>query len=130
MDEEKLKNILLIDDDIDIQEIVKLALGSIGGFSVEVCSSGAEFLKKVPSIFPQIILLDVMLPNMDGLTIFHKLREIPKFANTPVVFLTAKVQYHEVEKYKNLGAADVISKPFDPMTLSDTVFNIWIKRLT
>src|SRR5438128_1544591 len=114
MVKEALQKILLIEDDIDIQEIAKLALSSVGKFSVEVFSSGVEALEKASKIFPQLVLLDVMMPKMDGPTTLQKLRQFPQFASIPVIFLTAKVQLHEVENYKKMGAVDVISKPFDP----------------
>lgn len=127
MVKESLQKILLIEDDVDIQEIAKLALCSVGNFSVDVFSSGVEALERAPELFPQLVLLDVMMPNMDGPTTLQRLRQLPHYASIPVVFLTAKVQSHEVENYKKMGAADVISKPFDPMTLASIVTSIWNK---
>jgi len=125
MSNQKLEKILIVDDDSDILEIVKLALSSVGNFSIEVCSSGKEALEKVGIAKPQLILLDVMMPDMDGPTTLRKIRENPELTDIPVIFLTAKVQKHEVEQLKKLGALDVISKPFDPMTLSETLSSIW-----
>jgi CheY-like chemotaxis protein len=115
----------MVEDEPDIQTVAKLALESIGGFQVEICSSGKEAIEKAPSYYPDLILLDVMMPGMDGPTTLQDLRNIPELANTPVIFMTAKVQPHEVESYKALGAIDVIAKPFDPMTLADTVRSKW-----
>jgi len=128
MEKEPLTNIILVEDDPDIQQIAKLALCSVGKFSLEMFSSGAEVLEKAPLIHPQLVLLDVMMPNMDGPTTLSKLRELPHFSTTPVIFLTAKVQSHEVDNYKKLGAIDVISKPFDPLTLSKQILEIWSKN--
>ncbi|MEI6046629.1 MAG: response regulator [Chloroflexota bacterium] len=120
-----LNRILVVEDEPDIQVIAKLALEAVGGFTVELCNSGAEALKKAPLFTPDLILLDVMMPGMDGPSTFKKLRELPQITTTPVIFMTAKVQPHEVIQYREMGALDVIAKPFDPMTLSDTIRNIW-----
>jgi two-component system OmpR family response regulator len=121
----KLTRILYVEDEPDIQMVARLALETLGGFTLEVCSSGSEALEKVGTFQPQFILLDVMMPGMDGPTTLGKLRELPAFATTPVVFMTAKVQPSEVSGYKKIGAVDVIPKPFDPMTLSNQVQAIW-----
>jgi CheY-like chemotaxis protein len=123
-----LRRLLIIEDDPDIQEVAKLSLEAIGGFEVKSCSSGSEALKEAPKFTPELILLDVMMPDMDGPSTLRALREIPETAETPVVFMTAKVQPYEVAHIKELGAIDVISKPFDPMTLATTVNRIWAKH--
>lgn len=122
---DNLTRILYVEDEPDIQMVAKLALETLGGFTLEICSSGAEALERAPAFQPQLILSDVMMPGMDGPTTLGKLRELPQFAATPVIFMTAKVQPSEVAGYKALGAVDVISKPFDPMTLSSQVQAIW-----
>ncbi|MDD5300626.1 MAG: response regulator [Gallionella sp.] len=122
---DKLVRILYVEDEPDIQTVARLALETLGGFTVEICSSGNEALQRVAGFQPQLILLDVMMPGMDGPTTLGKLRELPQFATTPVVFMTAKVQPSEVAGYKQIGAVDVIPKPFDPMTLSGQVQAIW-----
>lgn len=122
---DKLMRILYVEDEPDIQTVARLALETLGGFTVEICSSGAEALEKIAAFRPQLILLDVMMPGMDGPTTLGKLRELPPFAATPVVFMTAKVQPSEVAGYKQIGAVDVIPKPFDPMTLSGQVQAVW-----
>ncbi|MDO8812745.1 MAG: response regulator [Gallionella sp.] len=122
---DKLTRILYVEDEQDIQMVARLALEALGGFTVEICSSGDEALQRAPGFQPQLILLDVMMPGMNGPSTLGKLRELPQFAATPVVFMTAKVQPDEVAGYKELGAADVIPKPFDPMTLSSKVQDIW-----
>lgn len=122
---EKLSRILYIEDEPDIQAVARLALEMVGGFTLEVCSSGAEALEKAAAFNPQLILSDVMMPDMDGPTTLTKLRKLAQTANTPAVFMTAKVQPSEVAQYKALGAVDVIAKPFDPMTLASKVEEIW-----
>ncbi|MBI2840178.1 MAG: response regulator [Acidobacteria bacterium] len=123
-----LLRILLIEDEPDIQAIARLALEGIGGFTVEICSTGAEAIQKAPVFAPDMILLDVMMPGMDGPTTLRALRGIESVATTPVVFLTAKVHPKEVAHYRELGAVDVIRKPFDPMSLSETLRSIWATR--
>jgi CheY-like chemotaxis protein len=123
-----LNKILYVEDEPDIQAVAKLALEAIGGFIVKICSSGQEALKELPVFAPDVILLDVMMPGMDGPTTLKALRELGVAKNTPVIFMTAKVQPQEVAQYKALGALDVIAKPFDPMTLSASVRGIWEGR--
>lgn len=122
---EQLVRILYVEDEPDIQVVAKLALEALGGFTVQVCSSGAEALVQAPVFNPQLILLDVMMPGMDGPSTMKKLRESEQFANMPIVFMTAKVQPNEVKDYMQMGAVDVIPKPFDPMQLSTKVLEIW-----
>lgn len=122
---EKLTRVLYVEDEPDIQMVARLALETLGDFTVEICSSGEEALARAPDFLPQLILLDVMMPGIDGPTTLKRLRELPLFADTPIVFMTAKVQPGEVSGYKELGAMDVIPKPFDPMTLAGQVQVIW-----
>lgn len=123
-----LEKILYVEDETDIQEVAKLALEAVGGFEVKLCSSGTDALREAPLILPDLILLDVMMPGMDGQTTFNELRKIPQLAGTPIIFMTAKVQAQEVERYKEMGALDVITKPFDPMTLSAQIKAIWAQH--
>jgi len=120
-----LQNILYVEDEPDIQAVTKIALESIGGFTLEVCNSGQEALDKCTNLTPDLILLDVMMPEMDGPTTMTELRKISGFESIPVIFMTAKVQSQEIALFKSIGAIEVIAKPFDPMTLSQTVNNIW-----
>jgi len=122
---DELKRIIYAEDEADIQEIVKISLIDIGGFELKVCSSGQELLQEYEAFEPDLILLDVMMPVMDGISTFSALKEMPAFKNTPVVFMTAKVQVNEVAFYKELGALEVISKPFNPMELPDMLRQIW-----
>jgi CheY-like chemotaxis protein len=123
----ELNRILYVEDDADIRTIAAMALEAVGGFSVVSCSSGMEALAAAPEARCDLILLDVMMPGMDGLATLDALRRLPGTAATPVIFMTAKVQASEVQTYMSIGATGVISKPFDPMTLSDQVREIWKK---
>ena len=123
-----LQRILMVDDDSDIRTVAEISLTAVGGFTVEVCGSGPEALEKAPAFGPDLILLDVMMPGMDGPTTLKGLREIPALAQTPVIFMTAKVQPREVAQLVACGALDVLAKPFDPMALSDALRRIWATR--
>src|SRR5689334_1464170 len=103
-----LRQILLVEDDPDIQAIACLALEAVGGFTVVACSSGNEAVQRAPEFKPDLILLDVMMPSMDGPTTLQVLRTLPQTVATPVIFMTAKVQAHEIARYKALGALDVV----------------------
>lgn len=120
----EVKKVLYVEDEVDIQTIAQIALKDIGGFDVLVCSLGKEALEKAPNFNPDLILLDVMMPEMDGPKTFEELKKIDSLKDTPVIFMTAKVQPQEIKEYKNLGAIDVISKPFDPITLAETIKEI------
>ena len=120
-----LTRILYVEDEPDIQAVARLALETVGGFTLEVCDSGNEALAKATNFDPQLILMDVMMPGMDGPTVLHELRKLNGLANTPAIFMTAKVHPEEIEQLKDAGAIEVIAKPFDPMTLSDSIRGIW-----
>ena len=123
----ELKKILYVEDEPDIQMIARVALENVGGFELLVCSSGAEAVEKAVAFSPDMFLLDVMMPGMDGPTTLAELRKIPQLAKTPVMFMTAKVQPQEVEFLKSLNVADVIAKPFDPMGLANNIRESWAK---
>jgi CheY-like chemotaxis protein len=120
-----LERILYVEDEPDIQAVAKLALEMVGGYQVKICSSGQEALDALGGFEPDLILLDVMMPGMDGPTTLQNLRADPVTAGIPVIFLTAKVQPSEVARYQALGALNVIAKPFDPMTLAAEIRQIW-----
>ncbi len=120
-----LQKILYVEDEPDIQAVARVALEMVGGFTLEICSSGQEALESAKVFHPDLILLDVMMPGMDGLTTMRKLRDQPGMAAVPMVFMTAKVQPEEVQEYLAQGAKGVIAKPFDPMKLSEEVRAIW-----
>lgn len=121
----EVSKILYVEDDPDIQVVAKLALESVGGYTVCICSSGQEAIEQGEAFAPDLILLDVMMPEMDGPTTLGRLRAIAPLVDTPAVFMTAKVMASDVERYKEIGAVDVIAKPFDPMTLATRIQEIW-----
>lgn len=121
----ELKRILYVEDEPDIRAVAEIALETVAGFTLLTCSSGEEALAKAVEFAPDLLLLDVMMPNMDGPSTLQELRKLPEFSNTPVMFMTAKVQPQEVEHFKSLGAIEVIPKPFDPMTLGEQIKVAW-----
>ncbi len=113
--------ILVVDDEPDIREVVDVSLGLDREFKMRACASGADALVMAAEWSPTLILLDVMMPLMDGPATLANLRKNPRTAHIPVVFLTARTQADEIEQYILLGAQGVLSKPFDPMTLAASV---------
>ncbi len=113
--------VLHIDDEPDIREIVAMSLGLDSDFTVRGCSSGKDEITVAVEEMPDLIILDVMMPVMDGPSTLAHLRENPRTAGIPVIIMTARAQTREIERFKSLGAAGVIAKPFDPMTLASSV---------
>lgn len=122
---EILKKILYAEDEDDIREIAVLAIESIGGFEVANCNSGEHVVELAKSFKPQLILLDVMMPVMDGPATLKVLKQNEDLKHIPVIFLTAKIMDKEIQSFKDMGAIDIISKPFDPMTLAEQIQVIW-----
>ena len=120
-----LSRILYVEDEPDIRFVAEMALQAVGGFTVITCTCGEEALSAAPAARADLLLLDVMMPGMDGPGTLKALRALPATAHTPVIFMTAKVQAAEVAVYKALGALEVIAKPFDPMTLAAQIQKIW-----
>ena len=116
-----LQRILYVEDQKDIQLVAQVALVNIGGFDLKICSSGEEALEVAEEFKPQLFLLDVMMPGLDGPTTLKELWSNSLLENIPAIFMTAKVQPTEVEHLMSLGALGVISKPFDPMTLAEQI---------
>ncbi len=117
----KIRKVLLVDDEDDIRTIGQLSLGRVGGWQTVLAASGAEAVSKAAAEQPDLILLDVMMPGMNGPTTLGQLRAQEATARTPVIFMTAKIQKQEVARYLELGAVGVIGKPFDPMTLPEEI---------
>lgn len=109
--------ILIIDDEDDIREVAALSLESVAGWDVVTASSGTQGLARAIEHKPDAILLDVMMPGMDGPTTFRELRKNPATAKIPVLLLTAKVQSSDQRRFADLGVDGVLFKPFDPLTL-------------
>lgn len=112
-----IEKVLLVDDDPRIRKIAQISLEGVGGWKVSLVASGFEAIEAATKEKPDVILLDVMMPEMDGPTTLAKIRENKEIAEVPVIFFTAKVQKQELDSYLALGAAGIISKPFDPMKL-------------
>jgi len=117
----KLSRVLIVEDDADIQKVVSMSLKIRGVSQVVVVDNGADCLEQLASFAPDVILLDVMMPHMDGYELCHRLKQNPATRAIPVVFLTARAQKADRERGMKLGAAGYITKPFDPMTLHDLV---------
>lgn len=123
-----LSRILYVEDDEDIAEIAIMTLEDVGGFEVLHCESGQEAIDAMPEFNPQLVLLDVMMPHMDGKETFRLIRKIPQGQDTPIIFMTAKVQTHEQADYMEMGALGVVVKPFDAMTLCGDIMAMWDRR--
>jgi two-component system, OmpR family, response regulator len=120
-----LSKILYVEDDDDIRTVTVMALEMLGDFTVEACASGADALGKAESFRPDLILLDVMMPGLDGPQTLARLRGMPALDTVPAVFFTAKAQPEEVKRLRALGAEDVLAKPFDPERLPAELHRIW-----
>lgn len=115
------KQILLIDDEENLVSVIKICLQKLGGWTVLTAASGAEGLRHAEAFLPDAILLDVMMPDLDGLTVLRHLKENPTTQDIPVVLLTAKIQSAHQNEYAQLDIAGVLSKPFDPLKLANHV---------
>jgi CheY-like chemotaxis protein len=115
------KQILVIDDEDDIREVAQVSLELLGNWAVLTARSGQEGLRKAEAEQPDAILLDVMMPDLDGPTTFQHLQKTPGICQIPVILMTAKVQASDQRRFANLGVKGVIAKPFDPLTLADQV---------
>jgi len=120
-----LNKILLVDDEPDIGTLCTLVLETVGGYQVKTCISGREALDCIGSFAPDLIMLDVMMPEMDGPSTLSKLRDLPAGAGVPVIFFTAKTQESDLRQLRQTSALGILSKPFDPMKLADDVKSIW-----
>jgi CheY-like chemotaxis protein len=121
----QLKKILYAEDEPDVQTVVELTVQTMSDYEIKVCDNGKRLLECVEEYNPDLILLDVMMPEMDGPTTFKNLQENIKTKAIPVVFMTAKAQIHEIEIFKETGIWGVITKPFDPMNLCNEIAKIW-----
>jgi CheY-like chemotaxis protein len=120
-----LQRILLADDEPDILEISRIALETVGGYKVSVCSSGRTLLERLTEFEPDMVVVDVLMPDLSGPEVLEEIRRTPEFDDIPVVYLTGVIQEEELDGLKASGVADVILKPFDPMKLADRINGIW-----
>lgn len=126
----QLNKILYVEDQLDIQMIAAVALESINSYQVKVCSSGEEALEIIEGFQPDLLLLDVMMPGMDGPQTLDAIREMDSYKSIPAIFMTAKVLPDEITALMELGALGVISKPFDPVLLGGEIQSIWDQNVT
>lgn len=124
----RLERILIVEDEPDIQAVARLALEGIGGFRVLVCGSGEEALARAGGFSPDLVLMDVTMPGMDGPSTLRALRARAGCELIPVIFMTATARTGEIARLQQMGALDVVLKPFDPMTLPSTLKRIWETR--
>ena len=124
-----MRRVLLIDDDEMIREVAEISLVAVGGWEVITADSGEEGLGKAIAGQPDAILLDVMMPGLDGPATLQRLKADPATSGIPVVFLTAKVQQAEQQQWTDLGVVGVLLKPFDPMVLASQVAELlgWLE---
>lgn len=121
----ELNRVMHVDDDESIRMITSVTLESIGNFKVLSCDSGFMAIENYAEFQPQVVLMDVMMPDLDGPGTLAELKKQFDLAKTLVLFMTAKVQKEELEHFKDIGGFDVIEKPFDPMTLTDKIKSSW-----
>jgi CheY-like chemotaxis protein len=125
MPAQPLNRICYVEDDEDIQRIVRMSLERIGKMSVEVVSDPMVAIERIIAFKPELVMLDWMMPGMDGPTLFRKMRDTPETRELPVVFITAKASQREQDELKAIGAAGTILKPFSPKDLPDQLRAIW-----
>lgn len=121
----ELKKILYAEDEPDVQTVVELTIQSMSNYEIKLCDNGKTLLECVEGYSPDLILLDVMMPEMDGPTTFRNLQLNEKTKDIPVIFMTAKAQVHEIEIFKETGVLGIITKPFDPINLCNDIQKIW-----
>lgn len=125
----ELKKILYAEDDLDVQTIVQISVWSKSNYEIKICENGKLLLECVEDYDPDLILLDVMMPEMDGPTTLKHLRSNEKTKNIPIIFVTAKAQTHEIQLFYEIGAIGVIKKPFETITLCDNIKELWEKTV-
>jgi len=120
-----LDKVLYVEDDEDIQRIVRMSLERVGKMSIEIVSNSLQAIERMKAFKPDLVMLDWMMPAMDGPTLFRKMQEDPEVAPLPVIFITAKASPRELEELVRLGAKGTISKPFSPKDLPDQLRALW-----
>lgn len=126
----KLGKILYAEDEPDVQTIVQMVVEEMSDYEIKICGNGRLLLESVGEYNPDLILLDVMMPEMDGPETYKNLQRNQTTKNIPVIFMTAKAQVHEVQLFSESGVIGVITKPFDPIELCSEIQRIWDKKVT
>ena len=127
MPDRPLQRISYVEDDEDIQRIVRMSLERVGKMTVDVVSDSLTAMARIASFKPDLVMLDWMMPGMEGPTLFRKMKTDPEASKLPVVFITAKATQRDTDELMALGAAGMISKPFSPKDLPDQLRAIWAK---
>ena len=127
MPERPLVRICYVEDDEDIQRIVRMSLERVGKMTVEIVTDPLRAIDAMKAFGPDLVMLDWMMPGMDGPALFRQMKQLPETASLPVVFITAKATQRDMEELAALGAAGTISKPFSPKDLPDQLRAIWAK---
>lgn len=125
MNEPSLRRVMHVEDDDDIREITRMALEAFGMLDVCSCASGAEALAAIDDYMPDLLLIDVMMPDMDGPAVLEALRRRGAGRDVPAIFVTAKAAEGEHQALKREGVVGIITKPFDPVSLADEVKSLW-----
>jgi CheY-like chemotaxis protein len=125
MPAQPLNRICYVEDDEDIQRIVRMSLERVGKMTVDIVSDPLQAIERMVAFKPELVMLDWMMPGMDGPTLFRRMREVPETKSLPVVFITAKASQRELDELKGLGAVGTISKPFSPKDLPEQLRAIW-----
>ena len=120
-----MRRVLCVEDDPDIRMIIEFSLTKVGGLEVRLCAGGELAIEQAPEFLPDLVLLDVMMPGLNGPETLAALRLLPCMQGVPIVFMTAKAMPDEVEELLQYGATGVIVKPFDPMTLPQNIHIYW-----
>jgi two-component system, OmpR family, response regulator len=121
----QLHTIAYVDDEPDLRDLVRISLSLLTDAAVHCFESGSQALQELPSLRPDLVLLDVMMPGMEGTEFIQRMQDHPSLKATPVIFITARAMPEEVARFRSLGAIGVIAKPFDPMQLPDEICAYW-----
>ncbi len=127
MPDRALERICYVEDDLDIQRIVRMSLERVGKMTVEIVTDPMAAIAAMTAFKPDLVMLDWMMPGMDGPTLFREMKKRPEVASLPVVFITAKAAQRDLDELTALGAAGTISKPFSPKDLPEQLRAIWKK---
>ena len=125
MPAQPLNRVCYVEDDEDIQKIVRMSLERVGKMTVEVVGDPMVAIERIIAFKPELVLLDWMMPGMDGPTLLRKMRDTPETKDLPVVFITAKASQRELDELRTIGAVGTISKPFSPKDLPEQLRAIW-----